>query len=82
MGSISRGKVTAGRVVLPAAFRKEMGIKEGSEVVFSRTEHGIEIRTLTEVVRSVQSRFAPFIQSGVSVVDDLIRDRREAAERE
>ena len=82
MESISRGKVSGGRVVLPAGLRKEFGIEDGSEVVFSRTEHGIEIKTLAEVVRHAQNRFARLIKPGESVVDELMRDRREAADRE
>ncbi len=82
MESVGRGKVSAGRVVLPAGLRKEFGIKDGSEVVFSRTEHGIEIKTLTEVIRQAQERCGRYAKPGTGVVDELIRDRREAAERE
>jgi len=82
MELISRGRVSAGRVVLPAGLRKALGIEDGSEVVFSRTEHGIEIKTLAEVVRQAQERCARFMKPGVNVVDGLIRDRREAADRE
>jgi AbrB family looped-hinge helix DNA binding protein len=48
MEGVSRGEVSAGRVVLPAELREEFGIEDGSEVIFSRTEHGIEIKTLEE----------------------------------
>lgn len=78
----SRGKVSGGRVVLPAGLRKEFGIEDGTEVVFGRTEHGIEVKTLAEVVRQAQDRFARLVRPGESVVDELIRDRREAAGRE
>jgi hypothetical protein len=33
-------------------------------------------------VREVQAAFAPYKQPGVSVVDELIRERREEAARE
>ena len=82
MESVSRGKVSGGRIVLPAGLRKEFGIEDGAEVVFSRTEHGIEIKTLAEVVRQAQDRFARLAKPGESVVEDLIRDRRESADRE
>ena len=82
MEPVGRGKVSAGWVVLPAGLRKEFGIKDGSEVVFSRTEHGIEIKTLAEVVRHAQERCGRYAKPGVGVVDELIRDRREAAGRE
>ena len=82
MKSTSRGKVFGGQVVLPAGLRQEFGIEDGTEVVFRRTEHGIEMKTLAEVVREAQNRFARLSKPGESVVDELIRDRREAADRE
>jgi AbrB family looped-hinge helix DNA binding protein len=82
MDSVSRGKVSSGRVVLPAAWRKEFGIEDGSVVVFSRTKHGIEIKTLDEVIKEAQALCAKYIKPGVSLVDELIRERREEAERE
>jgi AbrB family transcriptional regulator (stage V sporulation protein T) len=82
METVSRGKVSAGRVVLPAELRRQFGIKDGSDVVFSRTEHGIEIRTIDEVVRQAQEACARYIKPGVSLVDELLRERREEAERD
>jgi AbrB family transcriptional regulator (stage V sporulation protein T) len=82
MGNFIRGKVSAGRVVLPAELRKEFGIEDGSEVIFSRTEHGIEIKTLEEVVKQAQELCARFVMPGVSLVDELLSERREEAARE
>lgn len=82
MYQVSRGKVYGGRVVLPAEMRKEFGIEEGSEVVISRTEHGIEIKTINEAIRQAQEICAKYIKPGVSLVDELLRERREEASRE
>jgi AbrB family looped-hinge helix DNA binding protein len=82
MEQVSRGKVHAGRVVLPAELRKAFGIEDGAEVIFSRTEHGIEIRTIDEAIRQAQELCAKYIKPGVSMVDELIRERREEAARE
>jgi AbrB family transcriptional regulator, stage V sporulation protein T len=82
MEQVSQGKVHAGRVVLPAELRKELGIKDGDNVIFSRTEHGIEIQTMSEVVRQVQEYCSSFITPGVSLVDELIEERRQEALRE
>ena len=47
---------TAGRVVIPAAPRKEAGIHEGDTLVFISTRTGLEIKTLW--LGSAQSRRA------------------------
>jgi AbrB family looped-hinge helix DNA binding protein len=82
MDNVIRGKVSAGRVVLPAEFRKAFGIEDGADVVFSRTAHGIEIRTLGEVIKQAQALCARYIKPGASPVDELLRERREEATRE
>ena len=82
MEPISPGKVSGSQVLLPAEFRQEADIEDGSEVVFRRTKHGIVIRTLAEVVCQAQNRFARLSKPGESVVAELIHDRREAADHE
>ncbi len=51
-------------------------------MVFSRTAHGIEIKTLDEVIREAQELCARYVKPGVSLVDELLRERREEAARE
>ncbi len=75
MEQVIRGKVSAGRVVLPAEWRKAYGIEDGADVVFSRTEHGIEVRTLGEAVKQAQELCAKYIAPGVSLVDELRKER-------
>jgi AbrB family looped-hinge helix DNA binding protein len=75
MEQVSRGKVHAGRVVLPAELRKAFGIEDGAEVIFSRTEHGIEIRTIDEAIRQAQEICAKYIKPGVSLVEELRKER-------
>jgi AbrB family transcriptional regulator (stage V sporulation protein T) len=82
METVRRGKVSAGRVVLPAELRKEFGIEDGAEVIFSRTEHGIEIKTLEEVVKQAQEVYTRYLKPGISLADELLRERREEAERD
>jgi bifunctional DNA-binding transcriptional regulator/antitoxin component of YhaV-PrlF toxin-antitoxin module len=75
MKQVIRGKVSAGRVVLPVAMRNAFGIEDGADVVFSRTEHGIEIRTLDEAIRQAQELCAKYIKPGVSLVEELRKER-------
>jgi AbrB family looped-hinge helix DNA binding protein len=71
-----------GRVVIPASFREALKLNEG-DALFARIEGG-EIHLLTpraaaQRAKAVVRRFVP---EGVSLVDELIEDRRREARRE
>jgi len=78
MSNFIRGKVSGpGRVVLPAELRKELGIEDGQDVVFSRTEYGIQITTLDQAIRQAQELVRRYVPEGVSLVDQLHEARRK-----
>src|SRR4051794_31898045 len=80
MGNFIRGKVSgAGRVVLPSELRKELGIEDGADVVFCRTEYGIQITTLDQAIRQAQAMVRRYVPEGVSLVDELHDARRQDA---
>jgi AbrB family looped-hinge helix DNA binding protein len=71
-----------GRVVIPAAFRDALGLKEG-DVLFASVENGeIHLLTTAAAVRRAQALVREFVPEGVSLVDELIEDRRREVERE
>jgi len=72
----------SGRVVLPAAFRKALGIKPGDEVVGSVQGDELRIKTLRRRIAQAQRRVRRYVKPGVSLADELIAERREAAKRE
>lgn len=82
MDQVMRGKVSAGRVVLPAELRKAYGIEDGAEVIFSRTEHGIEIKTASQALKDAQQLFSKLKGAGGNIVDELIAERRQEALRD
>jgi AbrB family looped-hinge helix DNA binding protein len=71
-----------GRVVIPAAFRKAMGIKAGDEVVLRIEDNELRILTLKQRIERAQRLVRQHVKAGTSLVDELIADRREAAKRE
>jgi len=73
---------TAGRVTLPAEMRQKLGIHPGEELILCQDERGIHLQTFAQAVEAVQKVFAPYRVPGVSVVDELIREREEEARRE
>jgi AbrB family looped-hinge helix DNA binding protein len=71
-----------GRVVIPAPFRKALGINPGDEVVLRIEDDELRITTLKRRVERAQQRIRRYIKPGRSLVDELIAERREAAKRE
>ncbi len=80
MNEFIRVRVTdAGRVVIPAEFRRELGIGEGDEVLFRKDEAGIHISTVAQAIRDAQTLFALHVPKDVSLADELARERRDEA---
>ena len=73
---------SAGRVVIPADLRDELGIEPGQQLILSGDAHGIHIQTFGMAAAAAQESFSSYRVPGVSVVDELIRDRREEAAKE
>jgi AbrB family looped-hinge helix DNA binding protein len=71
-----------GRVVIPASFRKALGINVGDEVVLRIEDDELRISTLKRRIERAQSLVRRHVKPGISLVDELIAERREAAKRE
>lgn len=73
-----------GRLVLPAALRKEVGLS-GAGDLLARVENGVIIlerhKKALERVRNLVRQYAP-AEEGVSVADELIAERHTEAARE
>lgn len=68
-----------GRVVIPAPFREALGVAEG-DALFMRLD-GEELRVVSDAVevRQVRETIARYAPEDVSLVDELIRERRRQA---
>lgn len=71
-----------GRVVIPAAFRKRLGIGVGDEVELRVEDDELRISTLQHNISRAQRLIRKHIKAGVSLVDELIAERRRAARDE
>lgn len=71
-----------GRVVIPAEFRKALGLCVGDTVVVQLVDGEIHIFTVDHAIDRVQAWVRSFIPEGRSLVDELIAERRAEAERE
>ena len=80
--SVHHGKVdSSGRVALPAAARERLAIKAGDELVIREDGEGLHLLTLGQAVERLQRLFA-HIPPEVSLVDELVAERRAEAARE
>ena len=70
-----------GRVVIPAALRKALKLKRGDRLVVRKVGESLVLERREALERRLQERFA-HIPSDVSLVDELIAERRAEAERE
>ena len=71
-----------GRVVIPASFRKRLGIRVGDEVVLQIQGDELRITTLKRNMERAQRLVRKHVKAGTSLVDELIAERREAARNE
>ena len=78
-----KAKVTdGGRVVIPARFRRALGIEVGKDITITMKDGALRITTREQALKRIEQMMKDKIQPGRSVVDELIRERREEAERE
>jgi AbrB family looped-hinge helix DNA binding protein len=71
-----------GRVVIPAEFRKALGVEIGDDVVIELTNGELRLRSFDAALKRVQEIVRRYVPEGVSLADELIRERREEAARE
>lgn len=71
-----------GRIVIPAEMRKRMGVAPGDTVMLTEEDGVLRVQSHRSMIRQIQEEFRPFRKPGVSMVDELIAERREEARRE
>jgi AbrB family looped-hinge helix DNA binding protein len=79
-----RAKVSeAGRLSIPAEFRRAVGLEQGGDVVVSLQNGEIRIRTLDEAIAQAQAATRQLLggKRGASV-DRFLAERRRMARRE
>jgi AbrB family looped-hinge helix DNA binding protein len=83
MKSEARARINEnGRIVIPASFRKALGINAGDEVVLRLDDDELRITTIKQRIERAQRHARKYLKPGTSLVDELIAEGREAAKRE
>jgi AbrB family looped-hinge helix DNA binding protein len=72
----------SGRIVVPAKFRKALDLQPGDEIVLLLENGAIRLIPLRQAVTMAQETVRQYVPHGTSLVDQLLRARREEAARE
>ena len=73
---ISMKMSDGGRVVIPSEIRQSMGLKEGDTVLWELRGGEAVLTTRLAQMREAQAMVRQYLPAGVSLVDELIADRR------
>ncbi|HEU5018820.1 MAG TPA: AbrB/MazE/SpoVT family DNA-binding domain-containing protein [Pseudolabrys sp.] len=71
-----------GRVEIPATIREALSLKAGDPLVASVENDELHLLTMPAAARRAQAIIARFIPENVSLVDELLEDRRREVENE
>lgn len=81
--NVQRGKlVSGGRLQIPVDIRRSLGLSDGDEVRMEVVDGELRVRSFRETLNRVRERLRPYVPEGVSLADELIAERRAAAEKE
>lgn len=71
-----------GRVVIPAEFRRTLGINSGDELIARVEDDELRITTVKARIARAQRLVRQYIKPGRSLADELIAERRREVRRE
>jgi AbrB family looped-hinge helix DNA binding protein len=73
----------SGRILIPAAVRRQLGLSEGSQVLVKVEASGtLQVTSRSQVLAKVRQQIRKYIPAGEDLAEELIRDRRAEVERE
>ena len=70
-----------GRLVIPAAYRKALGLKPGDEVLLTLEEGEIRVVSTRQAIARAQTLLRRYVPKGRSLSEELIKERREETVR-
>ena len=68
--------------MIPAEYRKQLGLEVGDEVIVRLVDGEIRIFTLAQAIQRAQAWVRSFTPEGRKLVDELIAERRQESQRE
>jgi len=74
--------IEGGKLVIPAAMRRALGVATGDMVLVDVEDGELRVRSLAKAIERAQAIVRRHVPEGSSLADELIADRRGEAERE
>ena len=71
-----------GRIELPGTFLEALGVGEGDQVQLALERDSIRVSTRARALEELRGKVRQFVPEGVSLVDELIAERRAEAAKE
>ena len=71
-----------GRIALPAAYRRQLGLKAGDELIVQLEDGAIRVTSPKLAIERARRMVDRYVKTDESLVDSLIADRRAEAARE
>ncbi len=71
-----------GRIVIPANLRQELGLHGGEKLNIRVVDGTLVLETREAAIESIRAMMRPYINTNISVVDELIAERRAEAANE
>ena len=75
--------IEGGKLVIPAAMRRAMGIARGDTVIVELLSEGeLRVRPLASAIKEAQAIVRKSVERDRSLADELMRERKQDASRE
>jgi AbrB family looped-hinge helix DNA binding protein len=74
-----------GRVIIPTAFRQNLHLETGDDIILHMEDNTIYLTTAEQALRKLQNKVKNYINTtgqNISLADELITMRRKEAEHE
>ncbi len=70
----------SGRILVPVAIRRKLGIREGeSELIVRVDDSGLSLNTRRQALKGIRARLRQYIPEGSDLAGELIAERRREA---
>jgi AbrB family looped-hinge helix DNA binding protein len=70
-----------GRLLIPAVLRRRLGLGPGTAVVLDVADGALQVRPLAQAIAHAQALVRRHVPPEVSLAEELIRERHQAAAR-